>query len=81
MQGCAPPESIWPPLQIIRLLEDPGIQANRLSSSPFASLLSEDERKDWLAPTEIRAKDGGRRHLDLRTADGGGHLGREDLQK
>jgi hypothetical protein len=38
--------TLWSPLQVIRLLEDSSEQATRLRrTSPFVSLLSEDEKK------------------------------------
>jgi hypothetical protein len=37
--------TLWPPLDVIRLLEDPSERAARLRrTSPFVSLLSEDEK-------------------------------------
>ena len=42
--------TLWSPLQVIRLLEDSSEQATRLRrTSPFVSLLSEDEKKAQLS--------------------------------
>jgi hypothetical protein len=41
--------TLWPPLEVIRLLEDPSENAARLrGGSPLVFLLSEDERSTYL---------------------------------